>query len=1062
MPRSATLKTSFRIACLSALLSVSAIALYADTYHLVSPTAGGVSPSGESLQTASTANSGFNPTKLLTGSSSYWYGPTLTGSYAAGNWSLLLWTDAPGCAANVTAVIGYTDSAGAGFVSLGSQTVDVNSTGGGIHTSSFTFAVPFENLVSRRLRVSLVLASGCSPTLAYNAGVDFDSRLISTAFGPSGTPTLTPSFSPSPTVTPTLQPALLKSVSNASPLLGDTITFTLAYKNPNPNSNSQCNDDFEAGTLWPSGWAAPTGGTWGLAGDNGPTAGGGGALDVAATGGYNFSILNCATDVTDGSIATDMKTMLAGGKVTLLWRQNGSSTYQFHVEEGSSGNVSLRVITNGAFQELAVTNYPISVNTWYKLRFVVSGFSLQGYIDGALVLSATDPNVTYNSGGAGLEVDDPSASGSHIRFDNVVIDRNSMTWYIVNLVDTLPAGLGYVSSTGGGTAAGQVVSFPLGTLTAQAAGTRQIVAVVNVCGSPQVNTGELSVGLPAQNFTSNAVTVTASCATATPTSTPTRSDTKTATPSSTPTFSHTRTATSTATPSVTPSSTLTATSTSTSSVTATRTGTATPSRTATSTASGTPSSTSSATPSPTVSRSSTATPTSSSTLTPSFTPTSSVTATQSSTRTVTPTATASRSVTESSTSTPTRTDTPIATATPTSTVTLSSTPTPTFSATLTGTGTFSETATPSHTMTRTATPTYSASVTASFTPTITPSSTTTPTDPATPSNTTTPSDTLTVTSTSTSTQSPTITLSPTASPTPLPYPFHVSATLYNSAGEIVRHLYDGAYSASGVGICLQSGSMQAGQPGNYLVLDGQLTDGSTQLPLDGRNDQGQPLGGGSYVVKWESHDPFGSVQALQMSLIVLPADPIGQLGVYNSAGELVSILPLPANLVDLSDFVLAGPAVYVTGQKISVNLRDSQGHQGLAIWDGRNNAGLAVGSGVYTLRGMGGADQGQGKAWSIQVIQAPGVLPDPILAPNPVPLSAQELVVYVLAQPALSASVRLYNLAGELSGQSYETTPGRLRLPLRSLSGGVYVAHVEQVDGLGQVHRWNLKVALLR
>jgi hypothetical protein len=229
----ARLKTLFRLACLSALLSVSAVALYADTYHLVSPTAGGVSPSGESLQTASTASSGFNPTKLITGSATYWYGPTLTGSYAAGNWSLVLWTDAPGCASQVTAVIGYTDSAGAGFVSLGSQTVDVNASGGGIHTSSFTFAVPFQNLVNKRLRLSIALGSGCSSTMACNAGVDFDSRLISTAFGPSGTPTLTPSFSPSPTVTPTLAAALIKSVSNNSPLLGDTITFTLNYKNPN-------------------------------------------------------------------------------------------------------------------------------------------------------------------------------------------------------------------------------------------------------------------------------------------------------------------------------------------------------------------------------------------------------------------------------------------------------------------------------------------------------------------------------------------------------------------------------------------------------------------------------------------------------------------------------------------------------------------------------------------------------------------------------------------------------------------------------------------------------------
>ncbi len=154
------------------------------------------------------------------------------------------------------------------------QTLDLNSTGGGIHSSSFTFSVPFLNLTSKRLRVSLLQASGCASTLAYNAGVDFDSRLITTSFGPSGTPTLTPSFSPSPTVTPTLEPALIKSVNNASPLLGDTITFTLAYKNPNPAGSANCDDNFEAGTAWPSGWSAPTGGTWALTADNGPSGAG--------------------------------------------------------------------------------------------------------------------------------------------------------------------------------------------------------------------------------------------------------------------------------------------------------------------------------------------------------------------------------------------------------------------------------------------------------------------------------------------------------------------------------------------------------------------------------------------------------------------------------------------------------------------------------------------------------------------------------------------------------------------------------------------------------------------
>ncbi len=86
-------KTLFRMVCVSALLSASVTLLHADTYHMLSPTVGATTPSGQTLQTASTSNSGFTPTVILSATPLYWYGPVLTGSYAAGSWSLLTWTE---------------------------------------------------------------------------------------------------------------------------------------------------------------------------------------------------------------------------------------------------------------------------------------------------------------------------------------------------------------------------------------------------------------------------------------------------------------------------------------------------------------------------------------------------------------------------------------------------------------------------------------------------------------------------------------------------------------------------------------------------------------------------------------------------------------------------------------------------------------------------------------------------------------------------------------------------------------------------------------------------------
>ena len=1123
MPKLAHFRTLFRIACLSALLSAGAVNLCADTYHLLSPTTGAVTPAGETLQTASTANSGFTPVKVMNATTDYWYGPLLTGSFGGGTWNLLIWTDQPGCASIITADVGYSDNDGSNYVSLGNQAIDVNASGLGNHITTFSFAIGFQTITTKRLRISLVRSGGgCNSQLAYNAGVDFDSRLITTAFGPFGTPTITQTFSPSPTITPTLEPALIKSVSDATPLLGDTITYTLAYKNPNPNNAVNCNDNFESGTSWPLGWSVPTGGTWALAADNGPTAGGSSALDAQETGGFHYSILQCANNVTDGSIQSDVKLMTVGGKVTQLWRQNGSSTYQFHVEEGTTANLSLRVITNGAFQELAVGNLSIPANSWFTMRFVVAGFTLQGYINGALVLSATDPNVTYNSGGAGVEIDDPGTTGMHARFDNVIISESSLAWYNTTMMDTLPTGLTYLSSTGGGSAAGQVVSFQLGTVTAQATGTRQIVARVDVCGSALVNTGVLAVGLPSQSFQSNSVTITPSCSSPTPTSTPSPSVTRTRTPTRTPTPSSTETSTATptvtlsvspsrsATPTASSTVTLTASSSATpsSTLTATPTSSATPTRTATSTSSVSPSSTPTATKTGTPSPSDTSTPTqtfsatpsSSATATRSATPSPTDTATTSPTLTSTATRTASATVTSTPTdsstvtetiiasdtdtvttsptptSSPSRTPTPSSSATPTATATSTTSLTSSASATTTSTpsGTQSSTQTP----TSTASPSFSATASASATSTISPTFTGTPSSSATPTESLTasasPTFSVTLTATPSPTQSysftaspsrtasPTESVSPTASPSAVPYPFQVRAVIYNSAGEVVRRLYDGTYSRSGTGNRLSQSTMQAGQPGCYMVLDGFLADGSGQLPIDGRNDQGQPLGGGSYVIKWESTDPFGSVQTQQFNLLILPAEPLSRLGVFNSAGELVATLGLPVGLSDVSDFELNDGAVCVTGQGVNIAMRDSHGNAATQNWDGRSDFGTAVSSGSYMIRALGGSKQAQGKAWSVQVIQAPGSLADPVLAPNPVPATAKSFSLFLSLAPSPSGHLRLHNMAGEMVAEAQELTPGRIDVPLAGSAAGVYIASIEQVDALGQIHRWHKKVAILR
>lgn len=649
-----------------------AVPALADTFHLISPTASGVSiDPGQSLTTASTANSGFSPTQVLGGSPAYWYSQPLSGSFSGGTWNLVLWTQAPGCASNVTAEIGSSAPDGSGYSSLGQQTLDLNLPGN--HPNNFSFSVPFLNLVSRVLRVKLVLSSGCGSTLAYNAGVDFDSRLISPVFGPNGTPTVSPTATLSPTPTRTPVPPLTKSVNTASAVLGQTLTYTLNYKNPNPATHSSCGDDFEDGsTLWPTGWNPPTGGIWARSNDNGPSASGSKALDAQSTGGFHYSTLGCAQTVTDGKLQVDAKILTGSGELSLLWRQGGSSTYQFHVVQGSAANVSLRVITQGAFNEIALTGYAINLGQWYTLKLVVSGFTLSAYINGVQVLSATDPNTTYTAGAAGLEIDDAPATGMHAVFDNVQLTEDQLDWYGVTIIDTLPAGLTYVSNSCGATVSGQTVSLQLGTLAAGTQGSCQILAVANSCPATLHNQADFHVALPAMHFSSNTVHSTVACSTPTATRTrtatrsPSPSATRTASPSATPSATPTaspspsRTITLTLTPSVTPTATRSASPTLSASPSATLT--ATRSASPTQTASPTQSETPTETPSHTPSRSITVSPSASATLTATATQTPSRSPSPSPTDT--PTLSASPSQTPSITASPTRTPSPSQTPSP--------------------------------------------------------------------------------------------------------------------------------------------------------------------------------------------------------------------------------------------------------------------------------------------------------------------------------------------------------------------------------------------------------------
>ena len=229
-----------------------------------------------------------------------------------------------------------------------------------------------------------------------------------------------------------------------------------------------------------------------------------------------------------------------------------------------------------------------------------------------------------------------------------------------------------------------------------------------------------------QTSTNTPTSTSTSTHTVTPSNTPTATSTFTSTSTNTPTstFTFTSTNTPTATATETFTSTSTSTSTSTNTVTNTPTSTFTPTETATSTFTHTSTSTSTST--------NTLTSTSTPTLTPTLTPSSTSTSTNTPTNTFTPTETATGTFTHTSTSTSTSTNTPTSTSTSTETSTNTVTNSPTSTFTVTWTSSKTPTRTFTKTSTRTPTATSTLTYTVTNTSTITSTSTKTYTRTITP------------------------------------------------------------------------------------------------------------------------------------------------------------------------------------------------------------------------------------------------------------------------------------------------------------------------------------------
>ena len=91
-------------------------------------------------------------------------------------------------------------------------------------------------------------------------------------------------------------------------------------------------------------------------------------------------------------------------------RHDDENNY-YYLTVRNDNTVSLRRLINGGITVLDSAALPVTVNTWYDLRLEVIGTSLRGYVNGRMLLEATDDTFAVGSYGiamykAAVHVDD--------------------------------------------------------------------------------------------------------------------------------------------------------------------------------------------------------------------------------------------------------------------------------------------------------------------------------------------------------------------------------------------------------------------------------------------------------------------------------------------------------------------------------------------------------------------------------------------------------------------------------------------------------------------------------
>lgn len=278
----------------------------------------------------------------------------------------------------------------------------------------------------------------------------------------------------------------------------------------------------------------------------------------------------------------------------------------------------------------------------------------------------------------------------------------------------------------------------------------------------------------------------------------------------------------------------------------------------------------------------------------------------------------------------------------------------------------------------------------------------------------------------------TITPTYTITETPQPYPYYVSITAYNNAGEVVKVIGERKTNRPISEALFYSGGVYNGDILNFgtlfeILLPGVQAEGSGNLPSlafswNAANEQGQFVGNGNYYIVISEYDPYGHRRSITKQLFVGMGEEYIELSLYNTAGEIVARMTdytmnwsgAPLNLRE-------GEPYYIKAGGGPVPVTFTNNPADVFYWDGKNAHGKAPSSGIYELKikiGKHGEIFEASRTVTI-ITEEEDFIDRLVVYPNPFEIKERGLEIRWYAPggqslPQGRTEIYIYNIAGEL------------------------------------------------